>query len=299
MDARFGDGRHQVIGNVNLLLMHQQAISCKIDRQSGYTLQKNILITGASRGLGAALAQKLASPENRLFLWARDEKALVDVRNKCEAKGADVVIQSIDLSKTDSITHEYFKVDKQTPIDIVYINAGLFDGAHEPGGMEELASEMALIDINVKAAIATAHAAATCMRPRKKGHIVFISSLAAHLPLADAAAYSASKAAITAYATALREKLMEDCITVTDVRPGHIETAMAANHIGKLPMIMSAEKAAGIIIKGVRHNKPVVDFPKSLALIINLSRFVPWRVLAFFTRSQRFHVKRSEQGTKS
>lgn len=256
----------------------------------GPILQKNILITGASRGLGAALAQQLAGPQTRLLLWARDQAALEIVKESCTSKGSEVVIAALDLSDIEKIKETVFKLDTSWPIDTVYINAGLFDGARSPNALEALSSEMSIIDINVKAAIAVAHSTATCMRPRKSGHIIFISSLAGCFPLADAAAYSASKAGISAYAAALREKLLDDGITISDVRPGHIDTGMTKGHSGALPQLVSTDQAASIIINCAARRQAIISFPKPLSWLTTLSKFLPWRLRALFGKTQRFHI---------
>lgn len=249
------------------------------------------MITGASKGLGLAIAEQLAGPQTRLFLWARDKKALKKVRERCQTKGAEVFLATFDLTDTAKIADHLLKTDQTWPLEHVYINAGIFDGARAPGALEALPSEMAIVDVNLKAAIAVAHAAATSMRPRKRGHIIFVSSLAGRFPLADAAAYSASKAGISAYASALREKLLDDRIFVSDIRPGHIATTMTKGHSGVLPMVVSPKKAAAIIIRKVAAKHAVIDFPKPLSWLITLSALLPWRLRAFFGRTQRFHIK--------
>lgn len=251
-------------------------------------MPQNILITGASRGLGAALAVEAAAPGRRLILWARDETALREVKARCIAKGATVDLVSADLRDTEAATRTLNALDAAHPLDQIYINAGLFNGARTPGGMEPLSGELAIIEVNLSASIALMHAAALCMRARRQGHIIVISSLAAHYALADAAAYSASKAGISAYASALREKLAADKVHVTDVRPGHIMSDMTRAQKGRLPGLMSAEKAARIIVKGVAQKRPRLAFPLSLVILTRLSNLFPWQVRAFFNRGQRF-----------
>ncbi|MBA4782804.1 MAG: SDR family NAD(P)-dependent oxidoreductase [Rhizobiales bacterium] len=255
-------------------------------------MPQNILITGASRGLGAALASASAEPGTRLILWARDRTALEKVEALCTEKGAEVDLVCADLRDTAAAISRLKALDAAHPLDAIYINAGLFDGAREPGGMERIAAELAIIEVNLSASIALIHAAATCMRGRRKGRIIVISSLAAHYPLADAAAYSASKAGLSAYAGALREKLAADNVLVTDVRPGHIMSDMTRAQKGDLPGLMSAQKAAEIILKGVRQNRSQIAFPLVLVILTRLANLLPWRLRAFLGRSQRFTIRR-------
>lgn len=250
------------------------------------------MITGASRGLGAALAVELANADTRLILWARDEQALSGVRDECNKKGAEVILSSFDLSDIDAITLHFSKFDEIWPVDTVYVNAGLFGGVSQDEVVEDVHDEMAIIDINVRAAIATANIAARRMLERGKGNIILITSLAARYPLADAAGYSASKAAMSAYAAALREKLRPYGIKVMEVQPGHIKTAMTKVQVGSLPLIMSPEKAARIITAGVAKKKAIIAFPTRLSWLITLSKLLPWRIRILFNKDQRFHIKK-------
>lgn len=251
---------------------------------------KTILITGSSRGLGKALALELAAQDVKLLLWARDQEALAGVAKLCTAKGADVEILSIDLTNCEAIVEAISKADSKTSIDVAYINAGLFDGARSTGSMEILTSEIAIIDLNLRGAIALSNTLAGLMRTRKRGHIVFISSLAARFPLADAAAYSASKAGLSAYAECLRQKLHNDGIKVSDVQPGHIATDMTMNHQGALPMLQSPEKAAALIVQKVRAGRPSISFPWPLNWGTRIAGLLPaWMRLAI-AKTQRFTI---------
>lgn len=250
-------------------------------------MQQTILITGASRGLGKALALRLANADVRLVLWARSADALADVEALCRAKGADVDVSTIDLIDINAIKQA---VRLTGGIDVVYINAGLFDGARSRGAMEELNSELALIDVNLRSAIALANITVKQMLQQGKGHIVFISSLAATFPLADAAAYSASKAGLSAYAESLRQKLGRDGIKITDVQPGHIATDMANNHDGPLPMIVSVERAADLIVKKIEEGKTHISFPWPLNWGIWLSQFLPAWARSMIAKTQRFKI---------
>ena len=250
-------------------------------------MQQTILITGASRGLGKALALKLARADTTLLLWARNEEALAEVEELCRAKGAVVEILAIDLIDINAIQQA---VRNAGVIDVVYVNAGLFDGARSINAMEELDSELAVIDVNLRSAIALANITVRAMRERGTGHIVFISSLAATFPLADAAGYSASKAGLSAYAESLRQKLGRDGIKITDVQPGHIETDMIEGHDGLLPMIVSAEKAADLIVAKVAAGKSHISFPWPLNWGTWLAQFLPAWARSKIAETQRFKI---------
>lgn len=258
-------------------------------------MQQTILITGASRGLGKALALRLARADVKLLLWARNESALAEVAALCQAKEALVETLAIDLVDTDAVKQAALN---SGAVDVIYVNAGLFDGARSTNAMEELDSELAVIDVNLRSVIALVNTAVRQMRVRGKGHIVFISSLAATFPLADAAAYSASKAGLSAYAESLRQKLRRDGIDVTDVRPGHIGTDMASVHDGPLPMVISADQAANLIVAKVTAGRSFVSFPWPLNWGTWITQFLPAWARSMIAETQRFNIKDNEEGRK-
>ena len=111
--------------------------------------------------------------------------------------------------------------------------------------------------------------------------------------MADAPAYSASKAGLIAYGEALREYLEPDGVQVSLINPGHIETAQVAAHLGALPLLLPAEAAAARIKRGLERGQEHIAFPRRLHWLIRAGRLLPWRLRAHLGRSQRFEVDRS------
>ncbi len=181
-------------------------------------------------------------------------------------------------------------IDARNPLELVIANAGIFSGIGANGLLEGPDDVRTLLAVNLEAAIATANVAATLMQTRRRGRIALITSLAARHPLADAPAYSASKAGLTAYGEALREQMAARGVAVTVVLPGHIETAQTARQRGELPHIMSPADAAAAIKSGLDRGRSAIAFPAQLVWLIRLGRCVPWRVRAWFSRSLRFTV---------
>src|SRR5262249_50095998 len=138
-------------------------------------------------------------------------------------------------------------------------------------------------------------AAVPMMRARQRGRVAIVGSLAALHPLADAPAYSASKAGVMAYGEALREWLAPDHIAVSLIYPGHIKTAQVEHHVGALPRIVSPETAARIIKRGLDRGRASIAFPKALLWLIRAGRFVPWRMRALLGAGTRFYVAKPGQ----
>ena len=262
------------------------------------SLPTTIAITGASTGLGAALALEFAGPDRRLLLCARRSDLLSKVADTCRIRGADVETAVVDVRSQLQIIKWLTQGDERQPIDLLIVNAGMF-GGHGDGGKMETASEVSdILDTNLRGAICAASTLAERMRARRSGHIVLISSLAAFYPQADAPAYSASKAGLTAYGEALREFLVPDGVTVSLVHPGNIESVQTDVQKGRKPMLMSASDAAAHIKKGIERRRGNINFPFLLHILVLLNRFLPWRLRALTNLSFRFYVVKQDTSEK-
>jgi short-subunit dehydrogenase len=261
--------------------------------EGGVLLQvghRAIVITGASSGLGAALAAEYARPGCTLGLVARNKRRLDDVAALCTSAGARCVAGSLDVTDAIALGRWIEAFDADHPIELLFVNAGVYAG-HGPGGrMETLDETLWQIRTNLEGAVMTVGAALPGMRRRRHGQIALICSLAGLQSLADAPGYSASKAGLIAYGEALREYLAPEGISVSIVCPGYIETAQTAHHVGALPLQMSAARAAAIIRRRVDRRRSFVAFPLPLYVLVRLGRLVDWRTRAFLGRGFRFHT---------
>ncbi len=256
---------------------------------------KTVVITGASAGLGAALAQAYAEPGRTLALFARDPVRLETIAQSCRDRGATVEAARIDVTDAPALAAWIKAFDAKTPIDLVIANAGVYTG-HGPQTMETASDIVWMSRINLEGVANLVQPVLEGMRPRKRGHIAIIGSLAALQPLADAPGYSATKAGVMAYGEALQEYLIPDKITVTLVYPGHIQTAQVAGHVGALPHIKTPEEAAAIIKRGLDAGKTFIAFPWQLLWLIRAGRTLHWRVRALAGKDFRFHIQNPPKG---
>jgi short-subunit dehydrogenase len=209
--------------------------------------QLTVVITGASSGIGRALAVEMAGRGYALGLTARRlsllEKLRVELETK-HGKGLRIELATLDVCHVDSVVptlHDLF--DRLGGIDTIVVNAGANDVTHVGGG--NLEKELNLIQTNLAGAIATINAATEHFLKRGRGHIVSISSLASLQPIATQAAYCASKAGLSMYVDSARVELRRKGITVTNILPGYIKTDIVEGvDIGKLPFAISVEQAA-------------------------------------------------------
>lgn len=239
------------------------------------TAPKSIFITGASSGIGQALALEYAAPGVHLSFTGRDQTRLADVERACQNLGATT--SSALLSVTDQSGMAAFiqAIDAEHPLDLVIANAGISAGSGDGIEGETEHQARAIFDVNFTGVLNTIWPAIHAMKPRHRGQIAVLSSVAGMLSLPGAPAYSASKAAVKAYGEALNGALRADGIIVTTVCPGFVESRITAKNNFPMPFFMSAEKAARIIRKGLGKGKISVFFPWRLAAITWMISVLP------------------------
>lgn len=227
---------------------------------------KSILITGASSGIGEALAYTYAKNGVFLCLNGRNKERLDAVANKCILLGADVEAKVVDVTNRKKMEEWIKYADSQNIFDLVIANAGISGGTGAMSG-EAIKQTRQIFDINLIGVINTIEPILYEMISRKKGQIVFISSLAGYRGFPSAPAYSASKGAIRFYGEALRGDLKGTGVNVSVVCPGFVTSRITDANDFKMPMKMSAEKAAHIIKHGLEKNKGRISFPLPIVFV--------------------------------
>lgn len=235
----------------------------------------SILITGASSGIGAALARRTAAPGVRLLLWGRHEARLAAVAAACEAKGATVSVDAFDLRQADALTAR-LEALVETPM-LAILNAGV-------GGVPDIDSETPahvenVATVNFTIPLLAATVLTRAMARRGSGHIVLMGSIAECLPLPMAPSYAASKAGLAMFAEALRLKLAKSGVAVTLVSPGFIDTPMSQGLDNPRPFLVSADATADIIIRKLARRPARIVIPWQFAVIGWLARAVPRALL--------------------
>ena len=236
-------------------------------------MTKNILITGASSGIGKALALHYAKKGVNLFLCARNKERLEKTSKLCEEKGAKVASKILDVTNSQNC-QKWIKEIRQD-LDLVIANAGISAGTS--GGPEDFSQIKQIFSTNLDGVLNIIHPAIDKMKDRKsssengKGQIAIISSLAGFRGLPSSPSYSASKAAVRVYGEALRGNLEKFSIKVNVICPGYIKTPMTDVNKFPMPFIMTPEKCAKIIEKGLRKNKSRISFPFPLFFTVWLS----------------------------
>jgi short-subunit dehydrogenase len=236
---------------------------------------RSVVITGASAGLGRALAQCYAAPHIVLGLTGRDIGRLESVASECRALGAQVVTGCVDVRDSAAIGQWLFDFDERHPIDLLIANAGIASTLESMDDWEGAERTAAVVDTNLYGALNTVLPVIERMRARKRGQLAVVSSLAALRGMAISPAYCVSKAALVAYCDSVRPLLARDGIGLSVVMPGFVRTAMSDVFPGNKPFMWSAEKAALYIRKRLARRRVEIAFPFSLAFGIKLLRLLP------------------------
>lgn len=232
-----------------------------------------ILITGASSGIGAALAMGYAAPGITLYILGRDATRLEDVAARCRARGANVELATVDVTDKAGMANVIARMDDAAPIDLVIANAGISSGSFSGG--ETLAMAEQVFAVNFDGVIHTIHPLIERMKARGHGHIAIMSSLAGICALPSAPAYSASKAAVRVYGDALRGMLKPYAIDVSVICPGWISTPLTDKNTFPMPFIMPVTRATHIIMRNLEKKKARIAFPFSLYAAVRIIAFLP------------------------
>lgn len=235
---------------------------------------KSILITGASNGIGRALALHQAKTGVSLFISGQSDKRLQATAGTCRDLGAAVETAIMDVQDMEKMAGWIAECDRTRPLERVIANAGISAGSGMAGGESE-AQARDIFSVNLAGVLNTVWPAIHMMKPRGHGQIVIISSLAGYRGLPSAPAYSASKAAVKAYGEGLRGELSPAGIAVNVVCPGFVESGITAKNNFPMPFLMKADKAAKIICNGLDKNKARIAFPLPMALAMSLISALP------------------------
>ncbi len=210
-------------------------------------MTQTILITGASSGIGKALAFEMSNKGYAIGLAARRIEELEKIRDeiKKERSSAVVAIRKLDVTDYDDVPIAVNNIAEElSGLDIAFVNAGM--GLGEAVGKGQFEKSRCTIETNLIGAIATIDAATNYFLERGRGHIVGVASVAAFRGLPRSASYSASKAGMSVYLEALRAETYGRNIDVTVLYPGFIDTPLN-DMLSSRPFLISVEKGAAII----------------------------------------------------
>ena len=256
---------------------------------------RTVVITGASSGIGEALALRYARDGVRLGLLGRNMDRLAAAADKCRALGAEVHTAAIDVVVRQDIAEWLQEFDRLAPIDILLANAGVLAGIEPGQRIEDAETSRSLVETNVLGVLNTVHPLLPAMLERRSGHIVIVSSVAGFLPLPPMPSYSASKSAVLSYGLALRGGLRSQGVRVSVVCPGYVAGPMTEQIRGSTPFVVSVDDAAERIYAGVARNRAVIAFPWFFAAFLRVLGFLPDAIRSRALSLGAFGVSRRRQ----
>jgi short-subunit dehydrogenase len=236
---------------------------------------RTIAITGASSGLGRALAIEYAAPGVTIAVIGRDAKRLGEVAAAARQRGARVCVGQIDVRDAAAMREFLLDFDAAAPIDCMITSAGISMVTPAHGAVEDLTRSAELFDVNLNGVMNALAPVAPLMRRRRGGQIALFGSVAAFAPPPDSPSYAASKAAIVAFGLATRALYHADGVSVSVVCPGFVDTPMTDSFDSAKPFLISAEDAARRIRRGLEQRKAIIAFPWPLYLAARLQQWLP------------------------
>lgn len=242
---------------------------------------KSIVITGGSSGIGEALALHYAAPGVFLALSGRNQTRLDAVAEACRAKGARVEGKVIDVTDEAAMRAWIDGLDEQGPLDLVIANAGIAVIPRKGLSLHEMTKQS--FAVNVAGVFNTIHPAIERMKDRKRGQVALMSSIAGFRGMPGAAPYSASKVAVKGYGEALRGTYWGR-VEISVICPGFVESRMTEKNSFPMPFLMTSERAARIIARGLQRNRGVIAFPLPTALAVRFLTLLPNRLSDWILR---------------
>ncbi|MEV4318875.1 SDR family oxidoreductase [Actinocrispum sp. NPDC049592] len=247
-------------------------------------VRRNILITGASSGLGAEMARQFAAKGRNLALCARRADRLDQLRAALLDAYPEITVsvRPLDVDDHDAVFRVFHQFsDELGTIDRVVVNAGIGDG--KPIGTGGFAVNTRVAQTNFMSALAQCEAAMEIFRAQNSGHLVVISSLTALRGFrGGAAVYAATKAGISSLAEGIRGDMLRRPISVTTIQPGFIRTEM--NEKAGYPMMAGVEQGVRSIVHAIEREKAVANVPRWPWSVIGVAmKVTPLRLLAKFT----------------
>jgi len=248
----------------------------------------NVLITGASSGIGRALAIECARRGDSVFMCGRDAARLEEAVESCRSLGARAEGKELEITDNDAVREWMRGADAECPLDMVFSNAGVSTGAETESNVR------ATFAVNVGGNVNVVLNAIDIFRERRRRggsdedvrqpHILVTASIAGYGPLKSCPSYSATKSCMKTWALSLRGMLRPEGIRVSAICPGFVRSRITDRNTCPMPFFMEADKAARIILARAERNVGLISFPWPMRLATWSLSILPFWLNEFFNR---------------
>ena len=229
------------------------------------------IVTGASSGIGEALVRKLYSEGWKVGLIARREEELSAI---CGDLGDNAAWATADVTRPDEAHSAIDQIQERLgPCDLLVANAGI--GIPNKATNLKVDKLFTVMRVNFDGVVNCASHVIPGMLERGRGHLAVVSSVAGYRGLPGAGPYSASKSAISTLFESWRIDLAPHKVQVTRIHPGYVETPLTDRNRYSMPWIVTAEKAAAIIARGLAKGKRDIVFPWQMRWLMRVVRVLP------------------------
>ena len=241
------------------------------------------LVTGASSGLGRAVALGLAADGWTVAAAARSQAPLQALADEAAEFTGRILAYPLDITRHGDVLQVIADIEERLgPIDLAVLNAGTH---REVSAIAPKSGDFCdLIGLNQMGTVHCIEALVPAMVARGRGRIAIVASLAGYFGLPTAAAYAMTKAGLIAMAEALRPELAGHGVTVQIVNPGFVRTPLTDRNSFPMPFLMDVEPAARRLIDGLKGSSFEITFPRRFSLLLRLLRLLPYRVAFAITR---------------
>ncbi len=239
-------------------------------------MEKKIWITGASSGIGKAVAEKFAKEGWKVAISARRKELLDEM-----AKNPNIFSFPLDVTQEDQVNETFLKIiENFNDLDICFFCSGTYNPKNEQEiDTNKIKSTM---NTNFIGIVNCVKSAESFFKNKKSGQISIVSSIAGYRGLPNSSGYGPSKAALTNFAESIYFNFKKYNVKISIVSPGFIKTPLTDKNEFKMPFLRSTEFAAEKIYTGLVNSKSFeIDFPKQLTLTLKFLRILPYKLYLF------------------
>lgn len=245
-----------------------------------------VWLTGASSGIGEALALRLGRERCRVAITARRAESLEALAARIREAGGEALALPGDVQDRERMVAIVTEIGSKWGVpDLVVTCAGTYLPSEMSDGFQ-IDEYLRIMRLNFDGTLNAVAAALPAMRARRRGRLAIVSSLVGYRGLPRAAAYGASKAALINFFESARFHLERDGVGVTIVNPGFVKTPLTDKNDFEMPFLVSAEESAERIVEGLRRGKKEIHYPWQLSWIFKFLRIIPYPLYHAMIRKQ-------------